>query len=217
MKNYRKLILDHVDREPPSMDAMLGEVPVHGDHALNPDPDDWLEPEDRKTLRAAAVLVPIVEHAHGAHMLLTRRADHLGQHSGQVAFPGGKMDPGETPAQAALREAEEEVGLDRSFVEVAGYLDLYETGTGFRILPVVGFVRPGFELTVNKGEVADVFEVPLSFLMNPENHERHSAVWKGKRRHYYAMPYGGQYIWGATAGMLRNMYLRLFEHQQASA
>jgi 8-oxo-dGTP pyrophosphatase MutT (NUDIX family) len=150
-------------------------------------------------------------------MLLTRRADHLGQHSGQVAFPGGKMDPGETPAEAALREAEEEVGLDRSFVEVAGYLDLYETGTGFRILPVVGFVRPGFELTVNMDEVAEVFEVPLAFLMNPENHQRHSAMWKGKQRQYYAMPYDGQYIWGATAGMLRNMYLRLFEHHQASA
>ena len=217
MKNYRELILDHVDREPPSMEVMLGNDPTNGDHALNPDPDDWLEPEDRKVLRPAAVLVPVVEHAHGAHMLLTRRADHLGQHSGQVAFPGGKMDPGETPAEAALREAEEEVGLDRSFVEIAGYLDLYETGTGFRILPVVGFVQPGFTLTVNEDEVADVFEVPLSFLMNPENHQRHSAMWRGKRRQYYAMPYGGQYIWGATAGMLRNMYLKLFEDQQASA
>ena len=216
MRDYRELILTHVDREPPSMEVMLGSEPTNGDHALNPDPDDWLEPEERKTLRPAAVLVPVVEHAHGAHMLLTRRADHLGQHSGQVAFPGGKMDPGETPAEAALREAEEEVGLDRSFVEVAGYLDLYETGTGFRILPVVGFVRPGFTLTVNEDEVADVFEVPLAFLMNPENHERHSAMWKGKRRHYYAMPYGGQYIWGATAGMLRNMYLRLFEQQRES-
>ena len=219
MNAHRHLILSRTDREPPALAALLaadGLPGLRGDHDLNPperqppEGNVWVEPEERASLRPAAVLVPIVEHAHGPHVLLTRRADHLGTHSGQVAFPGGKIDPGETPAEAALREAEEEVGLDRSFVEVAGYLDAYETGTGFRILPVVGFVTPGFSLTISPGEVAEAFEVPLSFLMNPANHERHSAVWRGRRREYYAMPYNGHYIWGATAGMLKNMYDRLY-------
>ncbi|HUD52424.1 CoA pyrophosphatase [Parvibaculum sp.] len=180
---------------------------LRGDHDMNP--DDW-EETPAVSLRAAAVLVPIVEYPAGPNILLTRRSDNLGNHAGQVAFPGGKMEPGETPAEAALREADEEVGLKSSFVEVAGYLDSYETGSGFRILPVVGFVRPGFTLEIHDGEVAEVFEVPLSFLMNPKNHERHSATWRGKRREYYAMPYNGHYIWGATAGMLKNMYDRIF-------
>lgn len=227
MNAHRHLILSRTDREPPALAALLateGLPGLRGDHDLNPprnpprNPQErpppegnvWVEPEERASLRPAAVLVPIIEHAHGPHVLLTRRADHLGTHSGQVAFPGGKIDPGETPAEAALREAEEEVGLHRSYVEVAGYLDAYETGTGFRILPVVGFVTPGFSLTISPGEVAEAFEVPLSFLMNPANHERHSAVWRGRRREYYAMPYNGHYIWGATAGMLKNMYDRLY-------
>ncbi|WP_339830383.1 CoA pyrophosphatase [uncultured Parvibaculum sp.] len=214
MDSYRSRILSRTDREPPPVSALLapGGVPrLRGDHDLNPpDTDVWVEPHERPALRAAAVLVPVVEHAHGAHVLLTRRADHLGTHSGQVAFPGGKIDPGETPAEAALREAEEEVGLARAHVDVAGYLDAYETGTGFRILPVVAFVTPGFSLTISPHEVAEAFEVPFDFLMDPANHKRHSAVWRGKRREYYAMPYNGHYIWGATAGMLKNMYDRLY-------
>ena len=218
-KPYRDLILSRTEREPPALAALLaseGLPGLRGDHDLNPperaEPEGnvWVEPEERASLRPAAVLVGVIEHAHGPHVLLTRRADHLGTHSGQVAFPGGKMDPGETPAEAAIREAEEEVGLDPAHVEVAGYLDAYETRTGFRIIPVVGFIRPGFTLTISPDEVAEAFEVPLDFLMNPGNHERHSAVWRGKRREYYAMPYNGQYIWGATAGMLKNMYDRLY-------
>lgn len=214
MNHYRDRIIARVDRVSPPIETLLAprmalaaNGRLRGDHDMNPDDTDDLP---AITLRAAAVLVPIVEHESGPSVLLTRRSDNLGNHAGQVAFPGGKIEAGETPTEAALREADEEVGLKSSFVEVAGFLDSYETGTGFRILPVVAFVRPGFTLDVHDGEVAEVFEVPLSFLMNPENHERHSATWRGKRREYYAMPYNGHYIWGATAGMLKNMYDRIF-------
>jgi len=209
MEDYKARILSCIDADAPSLDRILepSSAGVRGDKDLNP--DDWVDPKDRSDLRLAAVLVPIVEHDSGPTVLLTRRADHLNSHSGQVAFPGGKVEPGETPVDGALREAEEEVGLDRSFVDVAGFLNPYETGTGFRILPVISFVRPGFTLTAEPGEVAEIFEVPLGFLMNVDNHERHSVFWRGKRRAYYAMPYQGHYIWGATAGMIRNLHDRL--------
>ena len=213
MDHYRDRILARVDRVAPPLEILLAPRMalaeagrLRGDHDMNPEDDDT----PAVKLRPAAVLVPIVEHASGPTVLLTRRSDNLGNHAGQVAFPGGKIEAGETPKEAALREADEEVGLKSSFVEVAGFLDSYETGTGFRILPVVAFVRPGFTLEVHDGEVAEIFEVPLSFLMDPENHERHSATWRGKKREYYAMPYNGHYIWGATAGMLKNMYDRIF-------
>ncbi len=208
MEQYRDLILARVDRQSPSLEELLGPKVMRGDGDLRP--IEWAERDQVPVLRAAAVLVPVVEHASGPSVLLTRRADHLGNHAGQVAFPGGKIEIGEAPAEAALREADEEVGVKASFIEIAGYLDTYETGTGFRILPVVGFVRPGFTLTIHDGEVAEVFEVPLSFLMDPKNHERHKATWRGREREYYAMPYNGHYIWGATAGMLKNMYDRIF-------
>ncbi len=208
MKNYRDLIASRVFAAPPTLDDLLNKEAPRGDGDLQP--LQWVDREDRPTLRAAAVLVPIIEYEDGPKVLLTRRADHLGSHAGQVAFPGGKIEAGEGVAEAALREADEEVGLKSEFVEVAGFLDAYETGTGFRIVPVVSFVRPGFTLNVHEGEVAEVFEVPLSFLMNGKNHERHKATWRGKEREYYAMPYNGHYIWGATAGMLKNMYDRIF-------
>ncbi|GAK45931.1 NUDIX hydrolase [Tepidicaulis marinus] len=208
MNAYREKILGAIDRDMPPADIVLNGVKTRGDHDLNP--DEWVEPSERKSLRLAAVLVPLIERGEGVFVLLTRRADHLNSHSGQVAFPGGKVEEGETAAQAALREAEEEVGLDPSLVEIAGFLDPYETGTGFRILPVVGFVKPDFTLKIDPNEVAEAFEVPLSFLMNPDHHERHSIMWRGKRRAYYAMPYEGHYIWGATAGMLKNMYDRVY-------
>jgi len=164
------------------------------------------------TLHAAAVLVPIVEHASGPTVLLTRRAEAMSRHAGQVAFPGGRIDPGETPWDAALRETQEEIGLEPAAVEIAGLSTAYETGTGFKVTPVVGFVRPDFELELNPAEVAEVFEVDFRRLIAPESYERRSyEIAGGARRHFYAMPHGEQLIWGATAGMLRALHDRLFE------
>ncbi|MET0706980.1 MAG: CoA pyrophosphatase [Tardiphaga sp.] len=162
-----------------------------------------------RPIRPAAVLIAVIEHDRPT-VLLTQRAAHLNDHAGQIAFPGGKIDAGDaSPLDAALREAEEEVGLDRSFVEPIGYLDLYGTGFGFRILPTVARVRPGFELRINESEVESAFEVPLAFLMDPANHQLHSKEFRGIERSYYAMPFAERYIWGATAGILRVLYERI--------
>jgi 8-oxo-dGTP pyrophosphatase MutT (NUDIX family) len=164
---------------------------------------------EERPIRPAAVLIPVIEHAEPT-VLLTMRAAHLNDHAGQISFPGGKIDATDnSPLDAALREAEEEIGLDRSYVEPIGYLDVYGTGFGFRILPTVARVRPGFELSINKGEVDDAFEVPLSFLMDPGNHQLHSKEFRGAQRSYYAMPFAERYIWGATAGILRVLYERI--------
>lgn len=179
--------------------------------------DDDLNPEARmipegEAPRAAAVLVPLVPRAGGLHVLLTERQPHLRNHAGQVAFPGGRIDETDQgPVAAALRETEEETGIAPAFVEPLGFLDTYLTATNFRVMPVVGLLRPGFTVTPREAEVADVFEVPLSFLMDPAHHERHSRDWQGKLRYYYAMPWDGHYIWGATAGMIRNLYSLLYE------
>jgi 8-oxo-dGTP pyrophosphatase MutT (NUDIX family) len=128
-----------------------------------------------------------------------------------VAFPGGSVDPEDGSVEiAAMREAEEEIGLDRSFVEPVGRLPVYMTTTGFRITPVLAVIRPGYALTANPVEVDEVFETPLAFLMNPDNHRRESRVWEGVERHYYVMPYGEHHIWGVTAGIIRTMYERLY-------
>ena len=161
-------------------------------------------------IRPAAVLIPVVDHPQPT-VLLTQRAAHLNDHAGQIAFPGGKIDATDaSPLDAALREAEEEIGLDRKFVEPIGYLDLYGTGFGFRILPTVAKVRPGFRLRINEAEVNDAFEVPLAFLMDPANHQVHSKEFRGMERSYYAMPFAERYIWGATAGILRVLYERIY-------
>ena len=160
--------------------------------------------------RPAAVLAPIVARPEGLTVLLTLRASHLRSHSGQVAFPGGKVDPGETAPETALREAQEEIGLEPAFVEPLGWLDSYLTGTGFRIAPLLALVKPGFDLVINADEVAQAFETPLAFLMDPANHKLESREWQGQTRRFYAMPHDGHYIWGATAGIIRNLYERLF-------
>lgn len=144
-------------------------------------------------------------------MLFTQRAQETPAHPGQISLPGGRVQDSDTDAvHTALRETEEEIGLARQFIEPLGAWDQYKTGTGFVITPIVGLVEPGFELRLDPREVADVFEAPLSFLLDPANHERREAVWRGKARAYYAMPYGDRFIWGATAGMIRALYERLF-------
>ncbi|MFL6813272.1 MAG: CoA pyrophosphatase [Bradyrhizobium sp.] len=160
-------------------------------------------------VRPAAVLIPVVDHPQPT-VLLTQRAPHLTDHAGQISFPGGKIDVTDaSPLATALREAEEEIGLSREFVDPIGYLDLYGTSFGFRILPTVARVRPGFRLHINKSEVDDAFEVPLAFLMDPANHQVHSREFRGMERSYYAMPFAERYIWGATAGILRLLYERI--------
>jgi 8-oxo-dGTP pyrophosphatase MutT (NUDIX family) len=181
-------------------------------------PSDWdLNPELKADLavmappRAAAVLVPIMLRPE-LTVLLTQRSNDVPSHPGQISFPGGKMEAYDaTPVDCALREAQEEIGLDASRVEPLGYLDSYRTGTGFQISPVVAFVTPGFDPVLDPREVLEVFEVPLAFLMDSANHQKASREWRGRERFFYAMPYEGRYIWGATAGMLKNMHQRLFQ------
>ena len=175
------------------------------------EPEVWAEKSfsDRAPIQAA-VLVPIVMREQPT-VLLTERTKHLSNHSGQIAFPGGKADKEDADASAtALREAEEEIGLDPALVDVLGVLPHYVTGTAFIITPVIALVQPGFALSPNGYEVADVFEVPLEFLMNPSHHRRHAFEWEGVRREWFSMPYqdksAQRFIWGATAGMLRNFY-----------
>jgi 8-oxo-dGTP pyrophosphatase MutT (NUDIX family) len=182
-------------------------IPESGD----PGTDRMLEIIAREQpVRPAAVLIPVVDHKEPT-VLLTQRSPNLSEHAGQIAFPGGKIDATDaSPRDAAVREAWEEVGLDGSFIDPIGYLGVYGTGFGFRILPTVARVRPGFKLTINHSEVVDAFEVPLSFLMNPANHQIHSKDFRGMERSYYAMPYAERYIWGATAGILRVLYERIY-------
>jgi len=202
--DLRRLIserLDPLEDRPPAL--------ITSDYDLS---TASIRPEDLSQLTPASVLIGLIEREAGYSVLLTRRVDTMRRHAGQVAFPGGRRDPGETPWQAALREAEEEVGLDPSLVSLAGLSSPYQTGTGYLITPVVGFIAPGFDLTANPDEVADIFETPFDFLMNTDNHEEHERTLpSGEVRRFYAMTHGDFYIWGATAGMLRALRRRLFD------
>ena len=174
---------------------------LRGDHDLNPEMgilDD---------LTPSAVLVPLVHREAQVTTLFTQRTSHLAHHAGQISFPGGHSDPVDnSPEDTALRETEEEVGLHRRHIRVIGRLDPYITRTGFSVIPVVGLVTPPFDIEPDDNEVADVFEVPLSFLMDPSNHQRHKREINGIRRDFYAMPFEDRFIWGATAGMIKNLY-----------
>ena len=170
---------------------------------------DWEGPPYRP-LRPAAVLIPVVDRDGDLSVIFTRRTDHLPDHAGQISFPGGRIEADDqSPEDAALRETEEEIGLPRSRVEILGRLDRYDVRTGFSVTPVVGLVEPPFELVPDAHEVAETFEVPLAFLLDPENHQRHERKVDGQDRHFYAVPYGNHFIWGATAGMLMNLYERM--------
>jgi 8-oxo-dGTP pyrophosphatase MutT (NUDIX family) len=164
--------------------------------------------------KPAAVLVGVVRRPEGLQVLLTQRHLGLAKHAGQIAFPGGRMDEGETPLETALRETEEETGLARAFVHPLGYLEGYLTVTGYFVTPVVAMLEDGFTLSPQVDEVDDIFEVPLTFLMDATNRETHSREWNGLTRRYYAYPYEGRYIWGATAGMIKNMSDRLYATRQ---
>ncbi len=188
------------------MDRITAGVAIRSDRDLNPDWTDLPAP-----LKPAAVLAPIVRRPNGWTMLFTQRAHETPAHPGQVSFPGGRVHADDaSPLETALRETEEEIGLARRLIEPLGAWDRYNTGTGFTVTPIVGFVEPGFELTLDPREVAEVFETPLAFLLDPANHERREGVWRGKTRAYYAMPHDGREIWGATAGMIRALWERLY-------
>ena len=182
-------------------------TPKRGDHDADP---VMLKISEVRPIRPAAVLVGIVDHPEPT-VLLTQRAQHLPDHPGQISFPGGKIDKTDAdPLDAALREADEEIGLDRAHAEPLGYLDVYMTTLGYRIVPVIARVTPGFALKLNTGEVDNAFEVPLAFLMDQANVQRHSRDWQGMTRHYYAITFGERYIWGVTAGILRNLHDRIY-------
>lgn len=202
--DVRAWIASHLD----PLDDRPTQAARKSDFDLSP---AWRPDEAEAELTPAAVLVGLIERDEGTTVLLTRRADTLRRHTGQVALPGGRCDPGETPWATALREAWEEVGLDPEAVTLAGMSNPYQTGTGYLITPVVGFIRPDVTLAANPDEVADIFETPFGFLMDPTNHEEHERTTPdGIVRRFYAMTHEDRFIWGATAGMLRALYDRLY-------
>lgn len=203
----RKTFRTFLDPIPAGITDILDESGAYrGDHDLNP----ASFPDKNGVYKPAAVLVPIVMRNEGPSVILTRRASHLNKHAGQISFPGGRAEESDmSVVDTALRESEEEIGLDPSLVDIAGSLSAYLTVTNYLVFPVVGFIEPGFDLVADKGEVEEIFEVPLDFLMNHENHERHSGFHNGIERFWYAMPYNDYYIWGATAGMIKDLSERV--------
>lgn len=187
-------------------------APIGSDFSLSgivPVPETW---------KPASVLVPLINHAPGITVLLTQRTADMPSHAGQVAFPGGRRQAEDADAAAtALRETEEEVGIPARFIDVIGAVDLYRTGTGYEITPIVGIVTPGFTIRADPREVADVFEVPLEHFLDEVNHKVDSRQYQGRERRYYAMPYGERYIWGATAGMLKNLHFILTAKETEAA
>ncbi|GBE43362.1 putative NUDIX hydrolase [bacterium BMS3Bbin10] len=180
-----------------------GAFPGRSDFELNPELEILADVEHKRT---AAVLIPVIKRGGAASILFTQRTDDLPTHAGQISFPGGKQDAGDANVvDTALREAREEIGLDPEFVEMVGFLDDYITSTGYRISPLVAIIREGYSIAPDRSEVADIFDVPLSHLMNSENYEMHAREWRGVKRVFYAIPYEDRFIWGATAGMLRNL------------
>ena len=196
-----ELLRQRLLTEPP----LLPLAPTRGDFDLNPEQ----RPSEKRELLPAAVLVPIVKRREPT-VLLTTRTDHLPRHAGQVSFPGGRAHAGDISlVETALRETQEETGIDPSFVTILGFLDAYETGTGYAILPVVALLAEGFALSPDANEVAHIFEVPLAFVFDPANRKKNSREFQGRTRTFYSFTYDGQYIWGATAAMLVNLCERL--------
>lgn len=204
----KKSVLDLIDRR-----LSDWREAVDGDFLLNPDMRDGIVGQ---AIKPAAVLIGLVERYDEVHVILTKRAERLSSHSGQIAFPGGKIDEDDaSPEAAALREAWEEIGLDINEVRILGRLPDYHSGSGFLIAPVLGFVSAQAEYEINREEVDYMFEVPLRFLMDPANHKRSSKFFKGRDRHYYEMPFEDHYIWGVTAGMIRVLHDRIFAFETA--
>ncbi len=192
-------------RKLPNPDSATTPSPRRSDYDLSPRVERC-----PTALTPAAVLVPLVARESDWYVLLTQRTQHLKSHPGQISFPGGRLEAQDAgPVAAALRETREEIGLDGQHIRLAGLLDEYETGTGFAVTPVVGFVSPGFTLTLQAFEVAEAFEVPLAFLLDKRNHQTRSRMHKGAKRRYYVFEYENRYIWGATAAMIMNLYERM--------